>query len=461
MPTLLTIGSRPDCDLVVRSRTVSGRHCRLSRDTAGYILEDLNSTNGTFYNGQRVLGSIPITLTPGDTIHLGSHPLPAVQILPLFEREPAPVGAPAITVRTSEVVIGRAPECDQVVDLPMVSSRHARIFWSGDRFLIEDLGSSNGTYVNGNRITNSVVVVHGDLIALGSSAFVLDITSWQPEAEHVNLHEGVAILTEPPSAAEQKLVSATTAGPPRTSDTLIPRWRLAGLVVQAPVLSLLIVAFLGSHSPAQVHCWLVLEVLWLGLSGALLSGLFDRRGLCAGFAPAGLPSVLSRLLVAAALCVFQCLLAWGIVAAAASLKAAAVSALAFLVLTSAVGLVLGLLLVVLAPRPDVARVLLPAAVLLLGLFGGVCPALLRFPIIPGVMPSRWAFEGLLLLEDAGMPDRDLAQEYFPADSLRMGETADALALGLMLIGLLTVVVFMATSTPSRQPVSPVSPAADT
>ena len=89
MPTSLTIGSRPDCDFVLRANTVSGRHCRLTRDTAGYVLEDLNSTNGTFFNGQRVLGSIPVALSPGDTIHLGSHPLSVDQILPLFDQEPA------------------------------------------------------------------------------------------------------------------------------------------------------------------------------------------------------------------------------------------------------------------------------------------------------------------------------------------------------------------------------------
>ena len=96
MPNSVTIGSRPDCDLVLRSRTVSGRHCRLSRDSAGYILEDLNSTNGTFFNGERVLGSIPVTLTPGDTIFLGSQPLSIEQVLALFE--PLPAQAPAATL---------------------------------------------------------------------------------------------------------------------------------------------------------------------------------------------------------------------------------------------------------------------------------------------------------------------------------------------------------------------------
>ena len=65
----------------------------------------------------------------------------------------------------------------------------------------------------------------------------------------------------------------------------------------------------------------------------------------------------------------------------------------------------------------------------------------------GATPTRWAFEGLLLLESplhptpatssdpASAPVRDLAEDFFPADSDRMGVTADAMALGSMLIGL--------------------------
>ncbi len=54
MSSSVTIGSRPDCDLVVDVPSVSGRHCRLIRKETGLVLEDLNSTNGTFLNGERI-----------------------------------------------------------------------------------------------------------------------------------------------------------------------------------------------------------------------------------------------------------------------------------------------------------------------------------------------------------------------------------------------------------------------
>jgi hypothetical protein len=70
------------------------------------------------------------------------------------------------------------------------------------------------------------------------------------------------------------------------------------------------------------------------------------------------------------------------------------------------------------------------------------------------MPSRWAFEGLFLLEAdqhraIAAPDEtdtsqthDPIEEYFPVDSERMGITADAMTLGSMLIGLAAVTLFI-------------------
>ncbi|MGC8641247.1 MAG: FHA domain-containing protein [Isosphaeraceae bacterium] len=474
MATSLTIGSRPDCDLVLRSRTVSGRHCRLSRDTAGFILEDLNSTNGTFFNGERVLGSMPINLTPGDTIHLGSHPLSADQILRLFDQIAAPTLTPTLSptptlttsptptflVRADRMLIGRSAECDQVVDLPVVSSRHARIFRSGGQFLIEDLGSSNGTYVNGDRIVGPVVVNHGDRIALGSAVFVLDTNSWKPEPEDLGAGQSAAPLPEPAAPSAGQMISVKSVEQPETSGILSHPWRLAGLFLQSPLLSLLIAGLLGNHSPAPVLFSVALAVIWFGLTNALLSGLMDQRVLRAELPDAGAPELLSRLVVLAGLCGLQCLVSWGIVASIAALQAPAGPALGFLVLAATVGMALGLVGIALAPRANLAGVLLLAPVLLLLLLGG-WPSLLRLPVVPALSPSRWAFEGLLLLESSARPENDLAQAYFPAESLRMGETADALALAFMLFGLLAAVAFMATSTRSRQPGLPASPPADT
>jgi hypothetical protein len=121
------------------------------------------------------------------------------------------------------------------------------------------------------------------------------------------------------------------------------------------------------------------------------------------------------------------------------------------VLASAVGLALGLLLMALAPRPAVGRAMLLPTMLLFWLLGGEYRAVPELP--PGVRPfatltpSRWEFEGLILLEARAVPDPpggdDLAEAFFPAETDRMGTTADALALGLMLIGLAAPTGFIA------------------
>ncbi|MCS6908091.1 MAG: FHA domain-containing protein, partial [Anaerolineales bacterium] len=63
------IGRDPSNDLVISDIEVSRKHARLIRQAGGYILEDLGSTNGTFVNGQRLLG--PHLMRPGEVIQLG------------------------------------------------------------------------------------------------------------------------------------------------------------------------------------------------------------------------------------------------------------------------------------------------------------------------------------------------------------------------------------------------------
>src|SRR5579871_1583243 len=66
-----------------------------------------------------------------------------------------------------ETVIGRHPECHIQIDSNMVSRKHARVFRDGNRFLVEDMGSGNGTTVNGVRIANATPLSHDDRVKLG------------------------------------------------------------------------------------------------------------------------------------------------------------------------------------------------------------------------------------------------------------------------------------------------------
>jgi len=68
-----------------------------------------------------------------------------------------------------EIVIGRSSDLDMVLVEDMVSRRHAKITTTNDRILIEDVGSTNGTFVNGEKIEGVANLAEGDRILVGTS----------------------------------------------------------------------------------------------------------------------------------------------------------------------------------------------------------------------------------------------------------------------------------------------------
>lgn len=70
-------------------------------------------------------------------------------------------------IGAAPVTIGRHEQCDLQVENTWMSRRHARIAWSGTEYVVEDLGSTNGTFVNGERISGPRALRSGDLLQLG------------------------------------------------------------------------------------------------------------------------------------------------------------------------------------------------------------------------------------------------------------------------------------------------------
>jgi hypothetical protein len=79
----------------------------------------------------------------------------------------------ALELRHGPLVIGRASECNLVLDDALVSRRHARIFVEGGKAQIEDLGSANGVRVNGERVTGQIPLQPGDRVTLGKQEMIL------------------------------------------------------------------------------------------------------------------------------------------------------------------------------------------------------------------------------------------------------------------------------------------------
>ena len=69
--------------------------------------------------------------------------------------------------------IGRLSDNSVMIDSPAVSSHHACVFRDGDQFVVEDLQSTNGTFVNGTRVSRHVLQ-HGDVVTVGRHQLVLD-----------------------------------------------------------------------------------------------------------------------------------------------------------------------------------------------------------------------------------------------------------------------------------------------
>lgn len=71
-----------------------------------------------------------------------------------------------------EVRVGRSPECEvTLADDPFVSTHHARFFRSGEKWLVEDRGSTNGTLVNAQRIAAPTALRVDDRVQIGSAVF--------------------------------------------------------------------------------------------------------------------------------------------------------------------------------------------------------------------------------------------------------------------------------------------------
>src|SRR5688572_5194427 len=81
-------------------------------------------------------------------------------------------GNKSIAIGRTESVLGRSRDADIRFDVPGVSRRHARIVVDGEHVALEDLGSQNGTYLRGERITGRATLADGDEVRLGPVSIV-------------------------------------------------------------------------------------------------------------------------------------------------------------------------------------------------------------------------------------------------------------------------------------------------
>lgn len=183
----LTLGRSPDNDIVVPAEAVSRHHASLKRRGAGYVITDLGSTNGLSVDGQLVKEKL---LAPGDRVEIGKHVIltylgaedVAAQLaagLPgMAGATPAAGAAPAPGPEVLEIPegqalsLGRGAETAVHLVHPQVSALHAQVRRREGQVVIQDMGSSAGTFVNGQQVQERALQ-EGDVIRIGPNQLVL------------------------------------------------------------------------------------------------------------------------------------------------------------------------------------------------------------------------------------------------------------------------------------------------
>ncbi|MBP0595197.1 FHA domain-containing protein [Paraburkholderia sp. LEh10] len=227
-------------DLIAR---LSRRHARIFREHGAVYVADLDSKNGTAVNGNAVRQT-PSRVRAGDELCFGGELTYRVAI------EPRPFSAVSaravqhvnVTLKPERTDLGLEPidiaafpflvsKTDELFarykdryphQVNYISRRHAHVFLKGGEPWIEDLGSTNGTFVNHKRLGESAVALqNGDVVGFGGDHFVYRIVltkTFEIEPTLTQLTPPAAALGVPASAAAPAAPVASNAAPAPAED---------------------------------------------------------------------------------------------------------------------------------------------------------------------------------------------------------------------------------------------------
>jgi len=277
----LVFGRDAACGVVIESTDVSRRHAFIAQGPEGYVLED-TSANGVLVNGERVGGRR--ALARGDVLRFGSaefrfyadaapaapappagpppgaahrlfdtvHGIPAmVPAFPSRPTAPPPLATVLVRsgglrgqrlpIRTPVVNIGRADYNDLVFGEESVSASHAKLQRREEIWVLTDLGSTNGTFVDGDQVRGEVILMPGSTVRFGDVTVLFDPTDVrgaQPPGGGTRVVGAVVIpetprmISMPPAPAPARAARTRSR---RRSDakSAWPVWALALAVVLA------------------------------------------------------------------------------------------------------------------------------------------------------------------------------------------------------------------------------------
>ncbi len=178
----VTIGRDPGCDVVIESPLVSRHHMTLRQEGAGYAIAEVTGQNGVNLDGVSI--SAPFVLPAEAWLDIGGAVLLGYASAPGGQGEMAAEGEVRARLGAGKLIIGRTVMADLVIDHPLISRRHARLVATPAGHTLEDLESSNGTWVNGLRLEPGVpqAVRAGDAIQVGPISLVLSEDEIRPQS---------------------------------------------------------------------------------------------------------------------------------------------------------------------------------------------------------------------------------------------------------------------------------------
>jgi pSer/pThr/pTyr-binding forkhead associated (FHA) protein len=192
-----SIGRSPDNDIGIPERHVSRQHAVVTFRDGVFMINDLGSANGTFVNDRRLTGPFP--LAHGDVIRLYVPILNFSAVVTEEEQEQArktgtmivpakgegrprllcsagPQEGTEFTLFEDIITIGRATQdaaWDIILHDRAVSRPHCRLMRKPDGWMLMDLGSANGTSLDGSPVSADPILLHdGAVIALGETTLL-------------------------------------------------------------------------------------------------------------------------------------------------------------------------------------------------------------------------------------------------------------------------------------------------
>jgi pSer/pThr/pTyr-binding forkhead associated (FHA) protein len=169
-----------------------------------------------------------------------------------------------------EVFMGRDLANDITISDPEVSRRHARFIMQDDNVMLEDLGSTNGTFLNGERISTPQQLRPGDVITLGENiVMVIEKSHYDPDATVVSATAAQPEEAQPqPSKqrsyqppAEPAPYQQPRPAPQRTSEMKkgLPTWLI--IMIIAIVVVACVIAVTLYFMPASWWCAITFDML--------------------------------------------------------------------------------------------------------------------------------------------------------------------------------------------------------